>query len=83
MLVDDKTEVVVAAMDRLADGVTCRLPTASPLDFAYAKMHGVRRVDDRRKTEAEYMARSKGGSLNVGETLCIPSFLVDENWTRR
>ena len=66
-------EVLVATTDKLADGVTCRRPRASPLDFPYARMHGVRRVDNRRNTEAIYMARSKGNNLNVGNVLRVVS----------
>ena len=78
VLVDTILAVLVAAADRLADGVTCRRARASPLDFAYAKTHGVRRVDDRTKTEVIRMARSKSSSVNVGELLQVSSFQVDE-----
>lgn len=50
-------EVLVVAIDRPADEVTCRLLRVSPLDFAYVKTHGRRSVDDRRKTEAICIAR--------------------------
>ena len=67
LVVDTILEVVVVAIDRPADEVTCRLPRASPLDFAYVKTHGRRSVDDRRKTEAICIARRKGGSFSIGE----------------
>ena len=57
VVVDTILEVVVVAIDRPADEVTCRLLRASPLDFAYVKTHGRRSVDDRRKTEAICIAR--------------------------
>ena len=78
MVEDTILEVLVVAIDRPADEVTCRLPRASPLDSAYVKTHGRRSVDDRRKTEAICIARRKGGSFNVGEISQLQSFQVDE-----
>ena len=67
MVEDTILEVLVVAIDRLADEVICRLPRASPLDSAYVETHDRRSVDDRRKTEAICIARRKGGSLNIDE----------------
>ena len=78
MVEDTTLEVLVVAIGRLADGVTCRRARVSPSDFAYVKMHGRRSVDERTKTEAICIARRKSGSFNVAEISQVLSFQIDE-----
>ena len=71
---DTILEVLVAAIDRPGDEVTCRLAKVSPLDFACVKTHGRRSVEESRKTGTICMARRKGGSFDTGEISQLLSF---------